>query len=164
MKRSDVRWDLCSLVTKMPEIKLEIVRREHLADVAEIEKECFFCPWSEKALEDTLICGQGTGVVALCDGRVVAYGGMVIALDEAEITNVATTEAYRGRGFAKAVMGELFRVAHERGCKSMSLEVRESNSAAIALYRGLGFENLGRRPNFYRFPREAAIIMVKQLS
>ena len=132
--------------------------------LAVLEKECFSCPWSEKALEDTLILGQGTGVVALHDGDVAAYGGMVIALDEAEITNVATTEAHRGKGYAKAVMCELFRVAHERGCVSMSLEVRESNSAAISLYEGLGFENLGRRPNFYRFPREAAIIMVKRLS
>ena len=164
MKRSDGQWDLCSSVTKMPDFELKAVAREHLAAIAEIEKECFSCPWSEKALEDTLILGQGTGVVALHDGDVAAYGGMVIALDEAEITNVATTEAHRGKGYAKAVMCELFRVAHERGCVSMSLEVRESNSAAISLYEGLGFENLGRRPNFYRFPREAAIIMVKRLS
>ena len=149
---------------KMPEIKLEIVAREHLAAIAEIEKECFSCPWTEKALEDTLLSDHGIGVAAIYDDRVVAYGGMVIALDEAEITNVATTEGYRGRGMAKAVMCEMFRVAHERGCVSMSLEVRESNSAAIALYDGLGFESLGKRPNFYRFPREAAIIMVKQLS
>ncbi len=148
----------------MPEIRLEIIERGHVSAIAEIEKECFSCPWSEKALEDTLISGQGTGVAALCGGSVVAYGGMVIALDEAEITNVATKATHRGRGYAKAVMCELFRVAHERGCVTMSLEVRESNSAAIALYEGLGFENLGRRPNFYRFPREAAIIMVKRLS
>lgn len=148
----------------MPDIKLETVRREHLAAIAEIEKECFSCPWSEKALEETLLGEHGTGVAALLDGTVVAYGGMVVALDEAEITNVATTEAHRGKGYAKAVMCELFRAAHERGCVSMSLEVRETNAGAIALYEGLGFENLGRRPNFYRFPREAAIIMVKRLS
>ena len=148
----------------MSDFQLVSVDRSHLAEIAEIEKECFSCPWSEKALEDTLLGQNGTAVVAVCDGRVVAYGGMVIALDEAEITNVATTAQYRGRGIAKALMCELFRVAHERGCVSMSLEVRESNAAAIALYDGLGFENLGRRPNFYRFPREAAIIMVKQLS
>ena len=149
---------------KMPEIKLEIVAREHISAIAAIEKECFSCPWNEKALEETLLADHGTAVAAICDGRVVAYGGMVIALDEAEITNVATTAGYRGRGIAKAVMQEMFRVAHERGCVSMSLEVRESNSAAIALYEGLDFENVGKRPNFYRFPREAAIIMVKQLS
>lgn len=152
------------MVTKMSEIQLRTVSLDYLSAIADIEKECFSCPWSERALEDTLIHGRGTGVVALQDGRVVAYGGMVIALDEAEITNVATTAEYRGRGIAKAVMQEMFRVAHERGCVSMSLEVRESNSAAIALYEGLDFENVGKRPNFYRFPREAAIIMVKRLS
>lgn len=148
----------------MSELKIKVIATEHLSEIAEIEKECFSCPWSETALEETLILGQGTGVAALLGGRVVAYGGMVIALDEAEITNVATTAEHRGKGYAKAVMCELFRIAHQRGCLSMSLEVRESNSAAISLYEGLGFENLGRRPNFYRFPREAAIIMVKQLS
>ena len=152
------------MVMKMPEIKLEIVAGEHISEIAAIEKECFSCPWNEKALEDTLLSDHGTAVAAICDGHVVAYGGMVIALDEAEITNVATTAEYRGRGIAKAVMREMFRVAHARGCVSMSLEVRESNSAAIALYEGLDFENVGKRPNFYRFPREAAIIMVKQLS
>ena len=79
----------------MPDFELKAVAREHLAAIAEIEKECFSCPWSEKALEDTLILGQGTGVVLLCGGDVVAYGGMVIALDEAEITNVATTRDRR---------------------------------------------------------------------
>ncbi len=148
---------------KMCDIALEEIGREHLASVAELERECFSCPWSEKALE-TLIGEHGSGVALLVNGRVVSYGGMVIALDEAEITNVATAAAMRGRGYARAVMGELFRIAHERGCVSMSLEVRESNSAAIALYVSLGFESMGIRPNFYRFPREAAIVMVKRLS
>ena len=81
-------------------------------------------------------------------------------LDEGQITNIAVSPEHRRRGFGEAVTRALLDYAAERGIVSVSLEVRESNAAAIALYEKLGFERRGVRKGFYRAPTEAAIVMV----
>lgn len=130
----------------------------HLGDVAEIERQCFFSPWSEAAL--ALLCTDaGFGAVATEDGRAVAYAGALAAADEGQITNVATLPAYRRRGYAAAVLDALFEAAAARGLSSLVLEVRESNIAARALYETFGFRTVGRRPHFYTHPAEAALIL-----
>jgi len=84
-------------------------------------------------------------------------------LDEGQITNVATFPKYRRQGYGRTVMEALERYARERGIVLMSLEVRESNSGAIALYESLGWRSVGRRKNFYRHPVEDALVMIKEL-
>lgn len=134
----------------------------HLLEVAEIERLCFSEPWSEKSLE--LLLGElGFGVVCLMGGRVVAYGGMMIALDEGQVTNIAVHPDYRRQGLGRAVTEALLQAARERKLEQIALEVRVSNEAAIALYKALGFESVGRRKNFYRHPSEDALVMVKTI-
>ena len=70
---------------------------------------------------------------------------------------------FRGRGIAKALLQELFRVGEARGAWVFLLEVRAGNQAAIRLYEGQGFQNMGLRRNFYEKPREDAVIMQKCL-
>ena len=137
-----------------------LMDKAHIAHVAAIEAECFTSPWSEAALE-RLITSQGFGVVAIEDRRAAAYGGMLLVLDEGQITNVATSARYRRRGLARAVMLEMLRIARERGITTLSLEVRASNEGAIALYRTLGFTVAGTRKGFYTNPREDALVMIK---
>ena len=149
---------------KKKRIYPEKLATDALDGVAELEKLCFSQPWSAKSLELLTKEGIGTGVVCRCDGIVCAYGGMLVAVDEGQITNVATDPDFRRRGFAAAVIGELLAVAQSRGLREVTLEVRESNAAAIALYRRFGFESVGRRPNFYTHPVEAALVMQKMLS
>ena len=144
-------------------MRICLMMPEHLPDVAALEAKVFHAPWSEKSL--ALLCTDGAlGVVCLEGERVVAYAGMLTVLDEGQITNVATDPDFRRRGFAAAVIGELLAVAQHRGLCEVTLEVRESNAAAIALYRRFGFESVGRRPNFYTHPVEAALVMQKMLS
>ena len=139
-----------------------LLATEHLPLVAQLEAKVFHAPWSEQSL--ALLCTDGAlGVVCLEDGRVVAYAGMLTVLDEGQITNVATDPDYRRRGFAAAVIEELITVAQQRGLREITLEVRESNDAAIALYSRFGFESVGRRPRFYTHPVEAALVMQKML-
>lgn len=133
-----------------------------LASVAELERECFAEPWSEGALE--LLTGErGLGVALFSGDRVVAYGGMMCVLDEGQITNIAVSAHCRRRGLGRAVMNALDDFARDRGIAFLSLEVRESNTAARALYLSRGWREEGIRKGFYRYPSENAVIMTKEL-
>ena len=143
-------------------MSVERLSAEHIPAVAEMEKLCFSEPWSENSLG--ILTGDGAvGFVALEDGLVTAYVGMMLVLDEGQITNVATFPKYRRQGFGRAVMEALERYARDRGITLMSLEVRESNLGAVALYESLGWRSVGRRKNFYRHPVEDALVMIKEI-
>lgn len=142
-------------------MKIEALVAERLDEVAELERLCFAEPWSAESLA-LLTREGGIAFVAVEEGRAVAYGGMLTVLDEGQITNIATHPAYRRRGLGRGVTEALLAYAGENGIVSVSLEVRESNAAAIALYTALGFVECGKRANFYRRPTEAALVMVWQ--
>ena len=131
---------------------------EHIAEVADIERLCFSEPWSKSSLE-LLVRDGGVGFVAVSDGKVAAYGGMLTVLDEGQITNIATHPDCRRRGYAREVVSALIGYARENGISAIFLEVRASNAAAIALYASLGFERIGERRAFYRAPTEDAVLM-----
>ena len=133
-----------------------------LGGAHELEKLCFSSPWSESAL--SILCGEsGVGFAAVESesGRVLAYGGMLTVLDEGQITNIATHPDARRRGLGRAVVGALLEYGIENGVNMFSLEVRESNVGAIALYESFEFECVGVRKNFYSAPCENGIVMTK---
>lgn len=130
----------------------------HVAAVAQIERACFGEPWSENALS-LLLTEDAVGVVCLSDGRVVGYGGMIYSPFDAQITDIAVLPAYRGCGFGRALLQDLIARAKQRGAEEISLEVRASNTPAIALYASHGFLTAGRRKGFYRKPTEDAFVM-----
>ena len=134
---------------------------DRLCSIAKLEQLCFADPWSETALG--VLCREhGYGVVIPApdpDAPALAYAGMTYAADEASVTNVAVHPDHRRRGLGKAVMNALMKQARAVGACALYLEVRASNEAAIALYRTLGFDEIGRRPGFYRHPTEDALLM-----
>lgn len=143
-----------------------IVRRMEQKDipkVADIERECFSIPWSEKAFEDSLALTYGHFLVADIEGEIAGYVGMYQAADEGDITNIAVSPVYRRRGVAAELITYLIEEGIRNQLVCINLEVRESNSAAISLYEKYGFENLGIRKNFYEKPVENAVIMKKIL-
>ena len=145
---------------KRKRIYPERLTAAHLEGVASLEKLCFSQPWSAKSLELLTKEGIGVGVVCSSDGQVCAYGGMMVAVDEGQITNIATHPDYRRRGYGRAVVEALIKYAKMNGLDSISLEVRESNAAAIELYSKLGFKVEGKRRDFYTKPTEAALVMI----
>ena len=130
--------------------------------IAALEAKCLREAWSKEALG--LFVKEGAfAVVAEADGKIVSYCTVLISLDEMQIINVATDPELRGRGYALAVMEKVIEESVSRGAISISLEVRESNEAAIALYKKLGFEICGLRKGFYKNPSESALVMIKKL-
>lgn len=145
---------------KRKKIYPEKLTDKTLDGVAELEKLCFSQPWSRNSLELLTKEGIGVGMVCSRDGKVCAYGGMMVAVDEGQITNIATHPDYRRQGFGRAVVESLIKYAKMNGLDSISLEVRESNRAAIDLYLSLGFKVEGKRKDFYTKPTENALIMI----
>ena len=143
---------------------IEIIRmsREHLSAVAEIEQISFSDPWSVESLE-LMLGEQAMGLVAIEDGRLLGYVGMMCVLDEGQIINVATHPDSRRRGVGRSLMIAIEQSAKERGIVFLSLEVRESNAAARSLYSSLGWVECGIRKNFYSKPTENACIMTKSI-
>ncbi len=103
----------------------------------------------------------GSTFVHLCElnGEVVAVLQWRHLGVEAEILDVAVPTRHHHKGYARFLLKNFLHLAQDRGTPEVFLEVRESNAAALALYRELGFEATGRRPNYYRDPMEAALLL-----
>ena len=132
---------------------------EHIPALAELEKQCFPQPWSEKALSDELNNPSAVFRVALIDGEVAGYVGMLHVLDEGDICNVAVFDSFRRQGVATALIQDLLDYAAEKKLSFITLEVRESNVGAQKFYETMGFVNIGIRKNFYDDPKEHAVLM-----
>lgn len=133
----------------------------HLESLAEIERQCFREPWSIQALREELENEKNLFLVAEEQGAALGYVGCQTVLDEGYITNVAVAPAARRRGIARALLQELSRYAEERGLSFVTLEVRQSNAPAIALYGGQGYVPVGVRAGFYHNPKEDAVLMTR---
>ena len=137
----------------------------HVPQVAELEKLCFADPWSEKSIASELGNIWSYWVVAQWNDTVIGYIGSQSTCDgEADVMNVAVHPDYRRKGIAESLIGFLVEELKNRGCHALMLEVRASNAPAIALYEKLGFLQVGCRKNYYRNPREDALILRKEWS
>lgn len=142
------------------------IRRMRLADlprVMDIEVESFTMPWSEATFRGLLRRSDADLFVAELDGELVGYAVFWAVLDEGELGNVSVAPAYRRRGIATTLVNAVLSRAAERGVRDVYLEVRVSNSGAQDLYNRFGFEQVGRRRNYYIQPVEDAFVMRKRL-
>lgn len=146
---------------EMP-VRIVPMKTEHLDAVAALERECFTTPWSRNMLAEELDNALSAFLVALDEtDRVVGYAGLQVVLDEGYITNVAVRADCRRCGIAGKLLDVFERFAAANGLAFLTLEVRASNYAAIALYGRHGYRGVGRRPNYYEHPREDAVIMTR---
>ena len=108
----------------------------------------------------------GSTLICLCelDGEVVGVLQWRHLGEEAEILDIAVPTRDRRRGYARFLLKNFLNLAQERGTREVFLEVRESNAAALALYREFGFAASGRRPKYYREPTEAALLLHLKIS
>ena len=137
----------------------------HIPQVEEIERACFPDPWSKKLLEDLLAEEHALTLAAVAgDGAVLGYVSLSWVLDEGYINNVAVRPDCRRMGIATALLEALRRQGLVMGLSFLTLEVRESNRGARALYAGLGFAEAGQRRGYYLHPKEDAIIMTLEFT
>ena len=134
----------------------------HVPQIAELEKLCFNDPWSENSIASELGNRLSCWLVALDDDQVVGYVGSQTVLGETDMMNIAIHPDYRKQGIATALISALIEALKERSSHTLMLEVRSSNEAAKSLYMKMGFEAVGIRKNYYRNPREDALILRKE--
>lgn len=134
----------------------------HVPQVAQLEKLCFSDPWSENSVASELENPLSIWLVAEENGAVAGYVGSQTVLDETDMMNIAVHPDYRRKGIAAALIEALIDGLKQKGSRSLTLEVRASNKNARSLYEKLGFCQAGIRKNYYRNPREDAIILRKE--
>ena len=148
----------------MSEKKIRIVpmNADHLEELERLERICFSRPWSKRMLGEELENQCAAFLVAEDEsGSVLGYAGLLVMLDEGYITNVAVFPEYRRLGVAAKIIDVYMNFAAANDLAFLTLEVRPSNEAAIALYRRFGFEEVGRRKNYYDLPKEDALILTR---
>ncbi len=133
------------------------LKESEIPIIADIERVCFSTPWSEKSIEDSFCLDCNHFFVCESEGRIAGYIGLSIAADEGYILNVAVLPEYRRKGIGEALVRYV--ITGFGDLAFVTLEVRPSNTAAVALYQKLGFERVGERKNYYRNPDENALLL-----
>jgi ribosomal-protein-alanine N-acetyltransferase len=147
----------------MPDVDRARVRAmtsADLPDVVAIENEAFSTPWQAATFEG-LIGREGLELLTFADpdDGVIGYAVLWCIMDQGELANIAIRPGLRGKGLGARLLAEVVEICRRKSVKSLYLEVRESNLAAISLYERFGFRDVGRRKDYYRNPREDARVM-----
>ena len=135
---------------------------QHVSQVAALEQICFSAPWSEKSIAGELDNPLSLWLVWEEEGTVLGYVGSQTVLGETDMMNVAVSPEARRKGIAQRLILALVEELKHLESHCLTLEVRASNIPAIALYEKLEFSQVGRRPNYYRNPKEDALILRKE--
>lgn len=144
-------------------VKIENMALGDMEQIVELEKQCFSVPWTYKDFEDTLKYENVVFLVAKENEQIVGYGGLYMSMDQGDIANIAVAPSYRRKGIADLLMKELFEEAKNKSVADIFLEVRESNQAAINLYKKYGFEQIGIRKAYYTNPTENGLLMMAKV-
>jgi ribosomal-protein-alanine N-acetyltransferase len=142
-------------------LTVEPMRRRHVSRVLEIERASYPRPWTMTVFHDELdqvASGHRHYIVARSGRMVVGYAGLMFVVDEAHVTNIAVHPERRRHGIATQLLGDLARVAIDRGCQAWTLEVRASSHGAQALYRRFGFAPAGIRARYYEGTEDAIVM------
>ena len=142
---------------------IEKMNAAHVFQIAELEKVCFADPWSVTSIETELSSRLSLWFVAMEGDTVVGYVGSQTVIDESDVMNIAVHPDYRRQGIGEALLETLADALREKGSRGLTLEARVSNTPAVSLYKKAGFLQVGLRKNYYRNPKEDALILRKEL-
>lgn len=133
-----------------------------LEGIHAIESSSFPAPWRREFFASELAADRRFNLVARRGAGVIGYLFAMWLFDELHVNKIAVTEAERRKGIADRLMARCFEFATAQGVRTISLEVRRSNSAAQAFYEHLGFRTAYVRPRYYP-DGEAAVVMTREV-
>ena len=143
---------------------LRPMRMSEVKAIAAIERTVYSHPWTAGNFRDSLQAGYSCWVLE-CAGQIVAYGVLMIGVDEAHLLNLSVAKEWQRRGLGWQLLQHFIAIARSGEVQRIFLEVRPSNTAARALYRQAGFHEHAVRRSYYpaQVGREDAILMVLKL-
>ena len=149
-------------------IQIRAMQTEDCTEVATIDRACFFNAWSLSMFEELFRFPANHYYVAVDSlnaeaNQIIGFAGILVSVDTADIMNIGVLPTYRSQGIGSLLIQKLEEDAEISKCEQMMLEVRESNVAAIELYRKHGFEQISVRKNYYSNPTEHGLIMQKPI-
>lgn len=141
-------------------IEFRLMQADDLDCVVALEQKAFSHPWTRKLYEDALTSYECWMMIV--DHQHVGHGVISQVLDEAHLLNIAIAVEQQGKGLGLQLLEHLMQRASERGCVECFLELRESNQSAYRLYERFGFNEIGRRRDYYPAVsgHEDALVMV----
>ncbi len=143
---------------------IEVMTEAHLDGVLEIERDIFTSPWNRQAFLYELNENEFShNYVWIEEDKVVGFCGFWNIFDQAQITNIGIKKTHQRKKIASKLMELIINESIQAGCETISLEVRISNDAAIALYKKYGFEIINIRENYYEDNHEDAYFMMKAI-
>lgn len=143
-------------------MQIENLRIEFVSQIAQIEKQCFDTPWSEKSLLEEIENANSKFYVLIDNEKVVGYGSFHKVADFAEIMNIAVDKNFRGKGYSNLILNKMLSEAKKLNLTEIQLEVKSINYVAISLYEKYGFAIVGKRAKYYPDGNDA-ILMTKHL-
>ena len=127
------------------------MRQSDLPQIVEIEKRCFSNPWNSKQYEYELNDNPYSSLWVLEeDGQIIGYYDLWIMFENADLANIAVDVPFQKKGYGEQLMNHMEKLAMEKGCENIGLEVRVSNENAIRLYEKHGFFIINTKPNYYK--------------
>ena len=152
----------------MPSWHLEVITPPDLDRILTIDRAAFKRTWQRKSFLAELVCDKAYCYAVktqLDENRmeIIAYVFIRILVSEMHIMRIAVAAAYQSRGVATWLLQQCFKLAEQKKVAAAYIEVRPTNTTAIALYRKAGFQPLGTRPNYYPETGEDALVMVKYI-
>ena len=151
-------------MTRLP-INFRTMTPDDLPQVAAIERRSTPHPWRETHFADSMQSGYPC-IVAELEGKIIGHAVMMIAVDQADLLIITIDRDFQGKGLGRQLLHRVMKVAGDKNCHTLLLEVRRSNNRAFNLYLNTGFSEIGIRKNYYPAgdTREDAIIMAIDLS
>ncbi|MBD3403718.1 ribosomal-protein-alanine N-acetyltransferase [candidate division GN15 bacterium] len=147
--------------SKTGQVTIRAMAESDLSTIVTMEREIFSDPWPRSAFLDCVTANGWGGLVAETESEIIGYACYLIVDVESHLTNIAVAPEHRRKSVAQQLLDRILSIADGSGCEFILLEVRPSNSEALAFYRKHGFRVLYQRPNYYRRPVEDAVVMVK---
>lgn len=141
-------------------VELQPMSLDHLDEVVRIENDMFPTPWTRKAFEYDLSSNQLAHYFVLKkDDKIIGYSGIWLFGHIAHLTTICITREFLNTGLGRWLLLKTMKLGEEMGVARYTLEVRETNTAAIKLYENCGYRKVGVREKYYHEIDEDAVVM-----
>ena len=143
-------------------MRFSMMRAQDVEDVIAVEQDAYPFPWTRGNFLDSLASRYDAWVLRDADGRLAGYFLLLHAVDETHLLNITVRPDVQGKGLGRLLLNKVIDLARGAAMRSVLLEVRPSNTHALAVYQHCGFTQIGLRKNYYPAggtAREDAIVM-----